>query len=276
MEPLAPNLAASTGTYYVESSVASIPEDDFFLPFFQGFAIPSFEDQGFSTQYPYLDQDTDSLFHKQWLDTSSASQTDASLGQTQEKNSGVSLISGNPLKQLDIDASGPVTKDNLPCHGPTASKPSQIRVTENSNKKPKRGRKPAADFKKKFSAERELHIREKNRKAAGRCRSRKQREEEALDARQKTLEAQNNYLYASYNSLKAEIVHIKRQLLQHTDCDCVMIQQYIDHDVKHCLDSLLSRHSSSPYTSGLVRSAATNQAISPDMNHMDNSTLKSI
>ncbi|EWZ79077.1 hypothetical protein FOWG_16727 [Fusarium oxysporum f. sp. lycopersici MN25] len=202
MEPLAPNLANSTGTYCMESSVVSVPEDGVPLPLFRDFIAPSFEDQSFSSLYPYLNQDTDSLFHKQWLDTSSAFQTDASLGQTQETNSEASLVGGNPLKVPDIDATGSANK--------------------------------------KLPAARELHIRENNRKAADKHRNRKRREVEGLVARQKTLEAQNNYLYASYNSLRVETVNIKWQLLQHTDCDCVMIQQYIENEAKRCLHSLLS------------------------------------
>jgi hypothetical protein len=158
--------------------------------------------------------------------------------------------------------------------------------TENFTKKTKRGRKPEADVKKKLPAARELHIRENNRKAADRHRSRKRREAEELVARQKALEAPNNYPYASYNSLRVEALYIKWHLLQHTDCDCVMIQQYIKNEAKHCLDSLLSLHSSSPYVSGLMndqqqqgsddgeRSVATNLAMSPGINHTDNGTLK--
>ncbi|EWZ79076.1 hypothetical protein FOWG_16727 [Fusarium oxysporum f. sp. lycopersici MN25] len=239
MEPLAPNLANSTGTYCMESSVVSVPEDGVPLPLFRDFIAPSFEDQSFSSLYPYLNQDTDSLFHKQWLDTSSAFQTDASLGQTQETNSEASLVGGNPLKVPDIDATGSANKVNFPCHGPIASKPSQMENTKNFTMT-KRGRKHATNAKKKLPAARELHIRENNRKAADKHRNRKRREVEGLVARQKTLEAQNNYLYASYNSLRVETVNIKWQLLQHTDCDCVMIQQYIENEAKRCLHSLLS------------------------------------
>ncbi|KAM5361129.1 hypothetical protein ACJA88_014577 [Fusarium oxysporum] len=240
MEPLAPNLANSPSTYCVESSVVSVPEDVVLLPLFQDFIAPSFEDQSLSSLYPYHDQGTASLFHKQWLDTSSAFQTDANLGQNQEANPGASPVSGNPLKVPDIDVTGSANKVNFPCRGPIASKPSHMENTENFTKKTKRGLKSVTDAKKKLPAARELHIRENNRKAADRHRNRKRREAEALVARQKTLEAQNNYLYASYNSLRVETVYIKWQLLQHTDCGCAMIQQYIENEAKRSLDNLIS------------------------------------
>jgi hypothetical protein len=135
-----------------------------------------------------------------------------------------------------------------------------IRIPEASNsiitaESPKQcDRKPKAELKKKVKARRRRklgdedllkdsrhgRILERNRVVATRCRSRKRDEALALSSREHAMEDQNRYLSSCFDSLTAEIYHLKTQLLRHTDCNCVLIQKYIAIEATKSTDSLLS------------------------------------
>ena len=86
---------------------------------------------------------------------------------------------------------------------------------------------------------RRRRILERNRIAATKCRLRKRDEASALASREQAMEDQNRYLSNCFDSLTAEIYHLKTQLLRHTDCNCVLIQRYIANEAKKSVDGLL-------------------------------------
>ncbi|KAJ3454413.1 hypothetical protein MRS44_018307 [Fusarium solani] len=87
---------------------------------------------------------------------------------------------------------------------------------------------------------RRRRILERNRIAATKSRLRKRDEASALASRGQAMEAQNRYLSTCFDSLTSEIYNLKTQLLQHTDCNCVAIQQYIANEAKKTVVGLLS------------------------------------
>ncbi|KAL4723897.1 hypothetical protein ACLX1H_009542 [Fusarium chlamydosporum] len=121
-----------------------------------------------------------------------------------------------------------------------------------SPKQKKRGRKPKGGPKDSDKARQEIEldedelpkdprrrrILERNRIAATKCRLRKRDEASALASQEQAMEDQNRYLSSCFDSLTAEIYHLKTQLLQHTDCNCVLIQKYISNEAKKTVDGL--------------------------------------
>ncbi|KAM0200403.1 hypothetical protein ACHAPA_004869 [Fusarium lateritium] len=87
---------------------------------------------------------------------------------------------------------------------------------------------------------RRRRILERNRIAATKCRLRKRDEASALASQEQAMEDQNRYLSSCFDSLTTEIYHLKTQLLQHTDCNCVLIQKYIANEAKRTVDGLSS------------------------------------
>lgn len=81
---------------------------------------------------------------------------------------------------------------------------------------------------------------ERNRIAATKCRVRKRDEAEALAVREKDMYDQNRQLATCFDSLAAEVYHLKTQLLRHTDCDCVLIQRYIANEARRSVDGMAS------------------------------------
>ena len=81
---------------------------------------------------------------------------------------------------------------------------------------------------------------ERNRIAATRCRIRKRDEALRLASCEQAMEDQNRQLSACFDSLRAEIYTLKTQLLQHADCGCLLIQEYIANEAKKSVDILLS------------------------------------
>lgn len=86
---------------------------------------------------------------------------------------------------------------------------------------------------------------ERNRVAATRCRLRKRDEASALASREQEMEDQHRNLASSLDALNSELYFLKTQLLQHTDCGCVLIQRYIAHEAKRSVDNMTSSGTSS-------------------------------
>ncbi|KAH7244051.1 uncharacterized protein BKA55DRAFT_540966 [Fusarium redolens] len=161
----------------------------------------------------------------------------------------------------------------------TPKEESGLGAVPSSPKQKKRGRKPkgGANESGKFRQEIELdeddlpkdprrrRILERNRIAATKCRLRKRDEASALASQEQAMEDQNRYLSSCFDSLTAEIYHLKTQLLQHTDCNCVLIQKYIANEAKKTVDGLLSCSSAfqpdsdpmSPYRRGSCNSGTS-------------------
>lgn len=87
---------------------------------------------------------------------------------------------------------------------------------------------------------RRRRILERNRIAATKCRLRKRDEADALASREQAMEDHHRYLSTCFESLTAEIYQLKTQLLQHTDCDCSLIQKYITNEAKKSVEGLMS------------------------------------
>ncbi|KAK2922543.1 Transcription factor Jun [Fusarium oxysporum f. sp. vasinfectum] len=87
---------------------------------------------------------------------------------------------------------------------------------------------------------RRRRVLERNRIAANKCRLRKRDEALALASRKETMEDQNRYLVTCFDSLTVEVYHLKTQLLRHTDCNCVLIQNYIANEAQKCVDRLVA------------------------------------
>jgi hypothetical protein len=80
---------------------------------------------------------------------------------------------------------------------------------------------------------------ERNRIAANKCRIRKRDEALALASQKEAMEGQNRYLTTFVDSLAVEMYHLKTQLLRNTECNCVLIQNYIANEAKKCVDKLV-------------------------------------
>ncbi|CAM1509441.1 Fc.00g031800.m01.CDS01 [Cosmosporella sp. VM-42] len=87
---------------------------------------------------------------------------------------------------------------------------------------------------------RRRRVLERNRIAATKCRLRKRDEASTLASREQAIEDQNRYLSTCFDSLNAEIYHLKMQLLRHTDCNCVLIQKYISNEARKSVDGQLA------------------------------------
>ncbi|KAH7187026.1 hypothetical protein DER44DRAFT_904444 [Fusarium oxysporum] len=87
---------------------------------------------------------------------------------------------------------------------------------------------------------RRRRVLERNRIAANTCRLRKRDEALAIASREETMEDQNRYLMTCFDSLTVEVYHLKTQLLRHTECNCVLIQNYIANEAQKCVDRLVA------------------------------------
>jgi hypothetical protein len=54
------------------------------------------------------------------------------------------------------------------------------------------------------------------------------------------MEDQNRYLTMFVDSLAVEMYHLKTQLLWHTECNCVLIKNYIANEAKKGVDKLVA------------------------------------
>ncbi|KAG8665259.1 hypothetical protein FPOAC2_14515 [Fusarium poae] len=86
---------------------------------------------------------------------------------------------------------------------------------------------------------------ERNRRAAAKCRDRKQQEADALISEVEELQDQHQQLLFTYVDLREQIFHLKSEILKHGDCDYVLIQQYISKEAHKTVDNLARKGSSS-------------------------------
>lgn len=94
--------------------------------------------------------------------------------------------------------------------------------------------------------ERRIRDRERNRESASRCRQRRCQLEGELTSRERMLANYNQYLSSYYQSLTEEVHFIKELLLQHANCDCALIQEYIADEARKSVDKLRLLSFSSP------------------------------
>ncbi|KAI6756067.1 hypothetical protein HG530_011803 [Fusarium avenaceum] len=70
-------------------------------------------------------------------------------------------------------------------------------------------------------------VRERNRRAANKVRYKQREAEKSLESTEKDMGKTHRNLTAHVQELNNEVQRLKLQLLQHTGCDCVLIQEYI-------------------------------------------------
>lgn len=79
---------------------------------------------------------------------------------------------------------------------------------------------------------------ERSRVASNKFRERKRNEIAQLESEEYTIEDSNRQLRSMLDSLTSEILSLKMQLLQHTDCNCELIQAYITKEAQHFVKNL--------------------------------------
>ncbi|KIE00602.1 transcription factor atf21, partial [Metarhizium majus ARSEF 297] len=79
---------------------------------------------------------------------------------------------------------------------------------------------------------------ERSRVASNRFRERKRNEIAQLESEEYTIEDANRQLHSILDALTSEILSLKMQLLQHTNCNCELIQAYINKEAHHFVKSL--------------------------------------
>jgi hypothetical protein len=68
---------------------------------------------------------------------------------------------------------------------------------------------------------------ERNRMAASKCRQKKKKWMQELEHREEEIDRRNKALHALVSDLKEEVLILKNQLLSHHNCNCNVIQQYV-------------------------------------------------
>ncbi|KAL2211359.1 hypothetical protein CC79DRAFT_1317493 [Sarocladium strictum] len=81
---------------------------------------------------------------------------------------------------------------------------------------------------------------ERSRMASNKCRKHKRGEVSTLASREQAMNIQNRELSKLFNTLQAEVFTLKAQLLQHTDCSCVLIQSYVASEVEKSVDKFVT------------------------------------
>lgn len=88
--------------------------------------------------------------------------------------------------------------------------------------------------------EQHKRLQQRNRQAASRFRARKRDDTEKLRVVEEESERQNQQLFQSVTELTQKVYQLKMQLLQHSDCDCSLIQNYIQNEAQRYIHGLHS------------------------------------
>ncbi|EXK24115.1 hypothetical protein FOMG_19144 [Fusarium oxysporum f. sp. melonis 26406] len=81
-------------------------------------------------------------------------------------------------------------------------------------------------------------VQERNRIASNKFRIRKQEDERKLKSAEKDMEQINRDLLTCATDLTLQVYNLKMKLLQHTDCDCALIQEYIANEAHRYIQDL--------------------------------------
>jgi hypothetical protein len=79
---------------------------------------------------------------------------------------------------------------------------------------------------------------ERNRRASNKVHIRKREEQRNLESAEKVLELINRDLSTCATDLNSQVYDLKMKLLQHTDCDCALIQEYIANEAHRYIQDL--------------------------------------
>ncbi|KAH7142260.1 hypothetical protein DER46DRAFT_113374 [Fusarium sp. MPI-SDFR-AT-0072] len=82
------------------------------------------------------------------------------------------------------------------------------------------------------------HAKEKNRIAAGKSRAKKREHMLRVQSEEQELERTNHDLSNCLANLTREVQELKMKLLQHTDCDCPLIHDYLAAEAQHYICGL--------------------------------------
>lgn len=160
----------------------------------------------------------------------------------------------------------PQTSTTRPIKKKTGDAPKQKktkRETKTELEAGKKGRRQAIRKDRKQSqTPQELRAMERSRIAASKCRRRKLELASALAAREQALEDRNHNLASYIGHLKTEIEFMKAQLFKHTDCNCILIKEYIANEAKKYVDKLISPRPTSYVSLDLI-SPCIDSGISP-------------
>ncbi|CZR37615.1 uncharacterized protein FPRO_07194 [Fusarium proliferatum ET1] len=179
----------------------------------------------------------DSWFCQKWLDNSRNVQTEAVTSSVDCKESTAAACSEHGIQILARPA-----RDH---NSNTRSKVQQDRKSHSMQTTTitKQGYSEQDGQNRDSMQDKASRIRERNRNIARKYRGRKQCEAEALEAYTQKLQGENAILRARCNGLANEVLDLKSLLLQHSECNCTMIQAFIAVEAKRSLHSLLSPNS---------------------------------
>ncbi|KAF6525996.1 hypothetical protein HZS61_009040 [Fusarium oxysporum f. sp. conglutinans] len=81
-------------------------------------------------------------------------------------------------------------------------------------------------------------FKERNRVASNKFRVKKREDAKKLRADEENMEQTNRKLLSSVSDLTQQVYELKMKLLQHTDCDCRLIQEYLAHEANRYIHGL--------------------------------------
>ncbi|RKK64407.1 hypothetical protein BFJ69_g16722 [Fusarium oxysporum] len=99
-------------------------------------------------------------------------------------------------------------------------------------------------------------IQERNRVASKKFRVKKREDSKKLQADEESMKQTNHKLLSSVSDLTQQVYELKMKLLQHTDCDCHQIQEYIANEANQYIHVMVGDNcasSTSPFTSLPIR-----------------------
>lgn len=79
---------------------------------------------------------------------------------------------------------------------------------------------------------------ERNRRASNKFRNKKREDQRNLESAEKNMEQVNHDLSICATDLKSQVYNLKMKLLQHTNCDCALIQEYIANNANRYIQDL--------------------------------------
>ncbi|KAJ9419185.1 hypothetical protein FOXG_22440 [Fusarium oxysporum f. sp. lycopersici 4287] len=94
-------------------------------------------------------------------------------------------------------------------------------------------------------SEQQMKVRERNRRAAAKCRDRKKDQANELTSRMEELQDRHRLLSSCYSDLQQEVSQLKFEILRHGECECTLIQQYIAKQAYKAVDKLTKQAFSS-------------------------------
>ncbi|KAK6448520.1 hypothetical protein FP744_10004770 [Trichoderma asperellum] len=88
-------------------------------------------------------------------------------------------------------------------------------------------------------SEKKEQVKQRNRVAASKCRQKKKVKVDELKEMQSNLEAQNNQLRMEFQKLREEIGQVKSNLINHTECNDVNINRWVENEAKGFVKKLV-------------------------------------